>query len=109
MPIYGQTTQTTQQATQTRQPRTDYTNLMHNGKKYPTLDSMVEQIAKERSNVAFKSTKLILKHLGANVEMEKLAKAMVDANIEMINTYLAEQAIKDAERKESRDLFGLQN
>ena len=81
-------------------PRTDYTQLVHNGKKYDNLDSMVTQIAKERSNVAYKSTTLILAKLGVKSKPQEIADAMVEANKDMIRTYIKEKA-------DARGLFGL--
>lgn len=86
--------------TATRQPRTDYTKLIHNGRTYENLEMMVTQIAKERSNVAFKSTKLILNQLEIKVEDQVLADAMIRANALMIHEYIKEKA-------DSRGLFGL--
>lgn len=60
MAVYGN--QNTETNTK-REPKTDYNKLIHNGKQYKTLDEMVLRIAKERSNVAFASTKLILTEL----------------------------------------------
>ncbi len=86
--------------TQTKQPKTDYSKLIHNGKTYDNLDSMVTQIAKERSNVAFKSTKLILAELKVKSTDQEIATAMIKANEKMIHEYLK---TKD----DSRSLFGL--
>lgn len=89
----------------TNAPRTDYTKLVHNGKQYDTLEVMVHQIARERSNVAFKSTKLILAELPAKAKTavytdQEVADAMINANIKMIMSYIKEKA-------DSRGLFGL--
>lgn len=102
MAAYGTPTQP-----ETKQPRTDYTNLIHNGKKYDNIDAMVTQLAKERANIAFKSTKLIITQLKIKKSDQEIATAMIEANKLMINNYLAEQAIKDAERNTSREMFGL--
>ncbi len=86
--------------TDTKAPKTDYTNLVHNGRKYDSLDHMVTQIARERANVAFKSTKLILEQLKVKKEDQVIANAMVEANKTMIHSYIKEKA-------DSRGLFGL--
>ena len=95
MATYGQQAQT-----EDKQPRTDYTNLLHNGKKYDNLDEMVLRIAKERSNTAFKSTKLILAQLKVKKTDQEVADAMIEANKNMILSYIEE-------KKTSRDMFGL--
>lgn len=81
-------------------PRTDYSKLIHNGKQYDTLEVMVHQIARERSNVAFKSTKLILAELKSKATDQVIADAMINANIKMIMSYIKE-------KEDSRGLFGL--
>ena len=83
-----------------RAPRTDYANLIHNGKKYDNLDSMVTQIAKERSHVAFKSTRLILDELKVKSTDAQVAEAMIRANEKMIHDYIKS-------KDDSRSLFGL--
>ncbi len=102
MATYGN--QTTEEK---RQPRTDYANLIHNGKKYDNIDAMVTQLAKERANTAFKSTKLILTQLKVKKTDKEIASAMIEANKLMISNYLAEKAKDDAERLVSREMFGL--
>jgi len=97
MALYDNTTTNTPAQ---RQPKTDYSKLIHNGKTYDNLDSMVTQIAKERAHVAFKSTKLILAELGSKAKDEAIADAMVKANEKMIHDYIK---TKD----DSRSLFGL--
>ena len=97
MALYGNENTNT---TTAKQVRTDYSKLIHNGRTYDNLESMVTQIAKERANVAFKSTKLILAQLKHNVEDQILADAMVKANEVMIYEYIKEKA-------DSRGLFGL--
>lgn len=84
-----------------RQPKTDYNKLIHNGKTYDTLDVMITQIAKERSHVAFKSTKLILAELKSKADDKKIAEAMIEANKKMIIEFLQN-------RDDSRGLFGLE-
>jgi len=81
-------------------PKTDYSALRHNSRTYETLDAMVTQIAKERANVAFKSTKLILDQLKIKKSDQVIADAMVKANEVMIHEYIN---AKD----NSRALFGL--
>ncbi len=83
-----------------RAPKTDYTHLTHNGKKYETLDAMITQIARERSHVAFKSTALILVELKVKKTDEQIAEAMVKANEKMIHDFVKN-------RDDSRGLFGL--
>ena len=83
-----------------RAPRTDYSKLIHNGKTYDNLDSMVTQIAKERANVAFKSTKLILEQLKIKKDDQVIADAMIEANEKMIHDYIKS-------KDDSRGLFGL--
>ncbi len=83
-----------------RAPKIDYSKLIHNGKTYDNLDSMVTQIAKERANVAFKSTKLILIQLKVKKTDQEIANAMIVANENMIHEYIK---TKD----DSRALFGL--
>ena len=99
MAVYGN--QNTENNTK-REPRTDYNKLIHNGKQYKTLDEMILRIAKERSNVAFASTKLILAELKSKKTDQEIADAMVTANIKMIMAYLEEKQAK-------RGLFGLED
>ena len=83
-----------------RAPRTDYSKLIHNGRTYENLDQMATQIAKERSHVAFKSTKLILAQLGSKAKDDAIATAMIEANKQMILDYVQN-------KDDSRSLFGL--
>jgi hypothetical protein len=98
MALYDNNTNQTTPAQRT--PKTDYSTLTHNGKKYDNLDSMVTQIAKERAHVAFKSTKLILNELGLKTKDVEIAGAMVKANEKMIHDYIKN-------KDDSRSLFGL--
>ncbi len=85
---------------QTKQARTDYSKLYHNGKTYENLDMMVTQIAKERSHVAFKSTKAIVIALGSKKTDAEIAEAMITTNKQIINEYIQN-------KDDSRSLFGL--
>ncbi len=88
------------QPNQTKQARTDYSKLYHNGKTYENLDMMVTQIARERSHVAFKSTKAIVLNLGIKKSDTEIANAMVDTNKKIIHEYIQN-------KDDSRSLFGL--
>ena len=83
-----------------KEPRTDYSRLVHNSKTYDSLDQMATQIAKERSHVAFKSTKLILAQLKVKKTDEQIAESMIAANKQMIIDYVNN-------KDNSRSLFGL--
>jgi hypothetical protein len=99
MAIYDNNTKATT-PTQ-RQPRTDYKALIHNGRKFETLDQMIDFVARERAHVAFKSTKIIVANLKCKKTDEQIAQAMIDANAQMIRDYLDN-------RDDSRSLFGLE-
>ena len=97
MATYGNQNTDTQA---TREPRTDYSKLIHNGKQYDNLDAMATQIAKERAHIAFKSTNMILAQLKVKKTEQEIATAMVEANKQMILDYVKN-------KDDSRSLFGL--
>jgi len=101
MAIYGTTNDnTTTIAANGRPVKTDYAKLIHNGKQYDNLETMVDRIARERAHVAFKSTQLAFKHAGSKANDETIAKALIEANKEMIFEYIKN-------KDDSRGLFGL--
>jgi len=100
MAVYG--TKTTQNQTQSNNgPRTDYTELVHNGQKYRTLDEMVLQIARERANADFKVASRFVSFLGVEGKtQQEVADALIDAHKQVILDYIGE-------KQEKRSLFGL--
>jgi len=99
MAIYTNNNNNTTNQTQ-RTPKTDYSNLIHNGVTFTNLDTMITQIARERAHVAFKSTKLILEQLKIKKSDQVIAEAMIEANKTMIYEYIKN-------KDDSRSLFGL--